>query len=54
MKTFGELLFALGLLFLAGNTAHKMIYRSMKKEAVEKVSSGLGSLETFSRKLTKK
>ncbi len=52
MKTFGELLFALALLFFAGNFAYQKAYKEVKKEAVRKVSSGLGSLESFSTKLT--
>jgi hypothetical protein len=54
MKTFGELLFALALFFVAGNFAYKKAYKEVKKEAVRKVSGGLGSLQSFTTELTKK
>lgn len=53
MKTFGELIFALALLIFAGNFAYQKSYREVKKEAVKKVSAGLGSLESFTKKMTK-
>jgi IS30 family transposase len=54
MKSLGELLFGLILLFLTGNLAKQQIYKPLKQETVMKVSAGLGSLELFSSKLTQR
>ncbi len=53
MKELGELVFALALLFFAGNFAYQKVYNEVKEEALIKVHKGLPSLETFTKRITK-
>jgi hypothetical protein len=52
MKAIGELLFYLAFITIVGNTAYKQIYKTTKKEALEKVNQGLPSLSAYTLKLT--
>ncbi len=54
MRAIIEIALALIISVVMGASAVKALSANIKKEAIIKVSGGLGSLETFTQKLTVK
>jgi hypothetical protein len=52
MRAIIEIFLAIIFSVVIGSSGAKNLSATIKKEAIVKVSDGLGSLETFTRKLT--
>ena len=53
MRTIIEIFLAIIFSVIVGTNGAKILSATIKKEAIIKVSGGLGSLENFTRRLTR-